>query len=239
MGAAFWPLFIIGLLLLAGGVFFWFRRKKPLSAPVSPLPDHDFEIAGELAVPAAKAETTSPTEPRVSPAPPYDELPLAYGDNRIVLMVRDPEWLFAYWEINNQTKAEFARRFGSYAWDGSQPLIKVYDTTGVIFDGTNANDTQDVWINDYANSWHINVGKPDRVFVAEIGRVINGQFVCLARSNTVTTPRNRVSDLVDEEWMLLEDLDEVLYGRYAYGISSVYLAPSSAQIAEHQKTDSQ
>ena len=46
-------------------------------------------------------QKTEIAEIKVYPPPPTSipELPDGYGDNRIVLMVRDPLWLFAYWEI--------------------------------------------------------------------------------------------------------------------------------------------
>src|ERR1043166_5379697 len=37
---------------------------------------------------------------------PQRELPLEYGDTKIVLLVRDPEWIFAYWEVNDATRQE-------------------------------------------------------------------------------------------------------------------------------------
>jgi|GEM_PF-1234589 len=235
MRAAIWLLFVFGLLLLVGGVYYWSRRRTPVSGTAAPHPEgRDVELAEELAVPIPTAETAPGPEPQLAPAPPpYDELPMTYGDNKIVLMVRDPEWLFAYWEINDQAKVDFARQYGSRGWEQSQPLVRVYDTTGVVYDGTNANKTLDIPINDNALSWHIHVGEPNRTYFAELGRLISNHFVPLARSNFVVTPRNRISDLIDEEWMMITD-DEMLYGRYAYGLSSAYMVPASPQATERK-----
>ena len=49
--------------------------------------------------------------------PKIFEPPLTYDENKIVLMVRDPYWLFTYWEITqskiDEIKSELGKRFHS------------------------------------------------------------------------------------------------------------------------------
>ncbi|MBI5043694.1 MAG: DUF4912 domain-containing protein, partial [Nitrospirae bacterium] len=52
----------------------------------------------------------------------------------------------------------------------------------------------------------------------------DGRFLTLVRSNTVTMPRDTVSDVVDEEWMLLEEEFMKLFaisGGYGIGLSTL------------------
>jgi hypothetical protein len=63
------------------------------------------------------------------------------------------------------------------------------------------------------------VGQPDRSFCIEVGRKLqNGHFITLLRSNVVSTPRASLSELVDEEWMWIENLYQTI--RHQYGVSS-------------------
>ena len=158
-----------------------------------------------------------------TPKEPELHLPQAYGSDRMVLMVRDPDWLFAYWEITATKQGQFYQDFGYNAWENSHPVLRVYDVTGVCFNGENANSYLDIPVNDNTESWHINVGKPNCSFCVDIGRRFSdGRFVTLLRSNIVATPRVALSECLDEEWMWLEGIYRYM-GKWQYGLSSAAL----------------
>jgi len=138
------------------------------------------------------------------------EIPLRYNDNKIVLLARDPYWCFAYWDIAAdfmEEKAKEAKKSGSY-----DLILRVYDVTDIIFNGTNAHKFVDIKVNGDSNNWYINVWASDRSYVVDLGfKTADGRFILIARSNVVSTPRDRVSDKTDEEWMVVdEDFDELL-----------------------------
>ena len=128
-----------------------------------------------------------------------EELPSHYGETKVVLLVRDPYWLYSYWEIApqrlDQAKGELGRQ-----GEGCKNILRVYDITGQQFNGTNANSFFDLEING-ADNWYIKVGHPDRSYCVDLGLLTpGGTFYLLARSNQVTTPRDTPSELVAEEW---------------------------------------
>ncbi len=128
------------------------------------------------------------------------ELPPHYGDTRIVLMVRDPYWLYAYWEISAQ-RLEQAKMDLQSQWEGCKKIVRVYDVSGRIFDGSNANGYFDLEING-AESWYIEVGKPNRSYCVSLGLLTAaGDFYLLADSNQVTTPQDSPSAFTEEEWL--------------------------------------
>jgi hypothetical protein len=151
------------------------------------------------------------------------ELPAGYGDNRIVIQVRDPYWVFAYWEISQRKINDVQQKYGHDLAD-SRKVLRVYDITGISFNGNNANSFFDIDINDMAKNWYINVGNPGRSYCVDIGFLLaTGKFVLLARSNFVTTPIDGPSHITDEEWMIVEDDFNKLYGLSAglgIGLSS-------------------
>jgi hypothetical protein len=132
--------------------------------------------------------------------------PQGYGDQKIVILVRDPWWIFAYWEIRREREEEIIGKIKS---DGDSPIktiLRVYDVTDVSFNGKNAHSHFDVELKGLASNWYINVGSPDRSWIVDIGIVTKkGSFYLLARSNMIKTPRYGMSDKLDAEWMMPED----------------------------------
>ncbi len=132
--------------------------------------------------------------------------PAGYGDNKIVLLVRDPWWIFAYWEVSKDKEDEVARKISDSKDEREKSILRVYDVTGVNFNGHNANSYFDIELKDLVSSWYINVSSPDRSWVVDIGVLTKkSNFYTLARSNAVHTPRFGMSDSLDSEWMIPED----------------------------------
>jgi len=132
--------------------------------------------------------------------------PTGYGDNKIVILVRDPWWIFSYWEIRHDREEDIVNKIRSSGDEVLKSILRVYDVTDVNFTGLNAQSYFDIDLKGLANSWYINVGSPDRTWIVDIGIVTKkGNFYLLARSNSVRTPRYGMSDKFDAEWMMPED----------------------------------
>jgi hypothetical protein len=186
----------------------------------------------ELKDPAAGAKSeiiTEEVEPereefRPIAVPEEYHLPAEYGDDIIVLQVRDPYWLHTYWEITNELKESIIQRIGLEAYNHSSWILRVYDVT----DGSL--EYYDIGIGGEATDWYINVGKPDRTYKVDVGLLTpNSEFISLVSSNPVHTPRDGFSHIIDEEWMSIEEEYQRLYRLaigYGIGESSVELVES-------------
>lgn len=172
----------------------------------------------EMAVESTKFSTLEPA--RVTRVY-LKELPYGYGKDKIVLQVRDPWWLHAYWEVVPQNMARLKERLGE-TFFSAKTVLRVYDVSSVIFDGTNAHRFLDIEINADANSWYIDTGGPGRSWCVDLGlRLPNNQFITIVRSNIVTSPLEGPSWITDEEWMVPEDMFARLYGMgFGFGKSS-------------------
>lgn len=217
----------LGALILLALVFLWAKKRERLPArkPASP-----------LAEPAARefkeefSSEISPPPPAPAPAGKEPELPSSYGVDRLVLLARDPYWLYAYWEITATKQEEFSAAYGPTAWVSSQPVLRVYDVTKTAPGEQKVNLYMDIRINEEADNWHINVGEPDHTFFVDLGRRLpDGRFVPLLRSNIVTTPRASLSERTDEEWMWIEGIYRSY--RYQFGYGSPMFAEEMAQRA--------
>jgi hypothetical protein len=122
-------------------------------------------------------------------------------NDRLVVMVRDPYWLHAYWEIAPRSIERAQSALGQH-WHGTTPVLRIFQ---VASDGT-AVLQREIAIHGGVNHWYVDVQNPPRQYRMEIGYLAaGGQFYSLARSNTVTTPPAGTSDSVDENW---SDIDQ-------------------------------
>lgn len=213
-----------------------FRRKKSLVKKAS---SKEKTAASPAAKKEVKAQAAAPVPPPVSHltgaevSPPQTEfiphetvreapsreLPERYGDNQIYLMVRDPYWIFAYWEIQGEVQEKAFHSLGG-DWGEIKSILRVYETT----DHERIPSSFDMAIAGMARDWYVQV-LPNRSYVVEIGLLHrDGRFITLARSNEVTTPRDGMSDVLDENWMGI-DFDRIyaLSGGFQVGKSSLEL----------------
>jgi len=127
------------------------------------------------------------------------ELPELGSENRIVLLPRDPSWLFTYWELTREYK-EAARRAG-----GEVLSLRLYDLTGVT--GKNANATYQHEVSEWARSWYLPVPAPEREFAVELGYAAGDQWFPLVRSNTVVVPAEQPSAWIAQQYATISPGD--------------------------------
>ncbi len=131
------------------------------------------------------------------------EIPHKYNETKIVAMVRDPKCIFVYWDINSE-------QYKMFDLDSKKLFLKLYDITGVDFDGSNENSHSTIELIENVENWYINLSESNRDYCVEIGFFNeNGQFISIARSNIVAVPRSEFSDSYDDHWMSVEELIEV------------------------------
>ncbi|MFA5089896.1 MAG: DUF4912 domain-containing protein [Candidatus Omnitrophota bacterium] len=141
-----------------------------------------------------------------------EDLPHEYVSDRIVLQVRDPWWLHAYWEIKGATIDKFRSELGDEFYR-LRRVLRVYDVSNIIFNGGNAHRHFDIYLSDQVNSWYIDTAGPGRSWCVDFGLLLSdGRFITILRSNVVSTPLEGPSWITDEEWMVPEDMFARLYG---------------------------
>jgi len=152
------------------------------------------------------------------------QLPSNYGDNKIILMVRDPWTMFTYWETRNDVEENLREEINRKGKVVSKSVLRVYEINGEDVKTVMCFELRD-WVSD----WYIHVTEPGISSFVEIGLLCeDGDFFILAKSNIVCTPANKMSDIIDEKWMCSEDLYYKMFARSG-GLSSM---GSSAEIVE-------
>jgi hypothetical protein len=164
-------------------------------------------------VPVTGSLPTSPPLIFVTPEPPQAafELPASYGDNKIALLIRDPWWIYAYWEVTSEREGQVMRHIESLGAKRDKLVLRVYDVTGGSVDSPRS--SFDIEMSFLTGNWYVDVGIPDRDWITDFGiRTRDGRFFMLVRSNVARTPRFGVSEILDEEWMLPDDIYWKLFG---------------------------
>lgn len=153
------------------------RSKKPSSTSVAKRP-------------AAR-------EPRREQAPAVyvdrgPELPNDYGDDKLAAMVRDPNWIYIYWDLSGGKVESLGAGVTGGAW-----VLRVHNLTD--------SNHEDVPVIVDSRNWYLPV-ESDTAYRIEIGLVdMAGTFHAAASSRQVKTPRMGISESVDEEWLIMED----------------------------------
>ncbi len=162
----------------------------------------------------------------IRPDAGHAALPQEYGVTMAALMPRDPNWMFVYWEITPNSKARLAREHGDDIFEKGRQVLRVHDMGHT--DGP-AGKYFDIPVMLDANNWYVHVQEGGGSYCCELGLVLpEGNFVGIVKTNPVTLPPGRVSDVMDEKWMAVsEDFDKLLQ------LSGVeYIGKGSGEVAK-------
>ena len=140
------------------------------------------------------------------------DFPGGYGESRIVLMPRDPQWAYAYWDIPNEQKNALRSQ------GGQQLALRLYDVTDVNLNYQSPHSVQEYLCDELAREWYLPIPVSDRDYAVDIGyRTFDGRWLVLARSIPVRIPPVYPSDWVEDVFITV-NWDEELKGRTLYNL---------------------
>jgi hypothetical protein len=138
------------------------------------------------------------------------ELPDGYGESRIVLMPRDPQWAYTYWDVSNEHKEELRSQ------GGQQLALRIYDVTDINLDYQSPHSIQEYPCDELAREWYLPIPVSDRDYVIDIGyRCNDGRWLVLARSARVHVPPVYPSDWIEDVFITV-NFEEDLRGKSVY-----------------------
>lgn len=142
------------------------------------------------------------------------DFPGGYGESRIVLMPRDPQWAYTYWDVSNEQK-EALRRQG-----GQQLALRLYDVTDVNINNQSPHSVQEYLCDELAREWYLPIPVSDRDYAVDIGyRTFDGRWLTLARSTPIRIPPVYPSDWVEDIFVTV-NWEEDLRGKTVYQLVS-------------------
>ena len=126
----------------------------------------------------------------------YYELPIKYDETVVRLLVQSPKRMYAYWDISDDTRKSFSKRFFNY--ENSTPVLRVINLTKNYF--------YEIEIDPFANNYYIDVEDGNCDYEVELGRKSNNSFADIYVSNKVTVPSHAPSAFsIDEDGILFKN----------------------------------
>ncbi|MEM9213142.1 MAG: DUF4912 domain-containing protein [Cyanobacteria bacterium P01_F01_bin.150] len=124
------------------------------------------------------------------------DLPDGYGESRIVLLPRDPQWAYVYWDIPNEHREDLRSQ------GGTRLALRFYDVTDIDLDTQRPHSLQQYECDELAREWYVPIPVSDRDYAVEIGYLANdGRWLVLARSAVVRIPPVYPSDWIDDQFV--------------------------------------
>jgi hypothetical protein len=160
------------------------RRRRGEASRLSAVAEP--AAAAPLAVSEEEAIESAKYLPRELPPRVFEEerflFPESYGQSRMRLLVKDPYWLFAHWDLSPESLTALRAELGERAMALSRLTLRVGDARG--------GDSKTILLPEGARSWYVQTDGEGRSFRGELGLTLpSGKFRKLADSNAVTTPR--------------------------------------------------
>jgi uncharacterized protein len=135
------------------------------------------------------------------------DIPGGYAESKIVLLPRDPQWAYAYWDITTEHKQELR------AQGGQQLALRLYDVTDINMGVQSPHSIQEYPLDEMAREWYLSIPVSDREYLLDIGfRCADGRWLVLARSAEIRIPPVYPSDWVEDHFLTI-DWKEDLVGK--------------------------
>ena len=121
----------------------------------------------------------------------YYDLPYRYNETIVKILYQTPNILFVYWDISDADRKKFTDEFGDDFFNVTKPILKIFNLT--------KNYNFEVEIDDFANSWYINVNDADCDYKVELARKpisleanINSDYIYISSSNDIEFPNDHI-----------------------------------------------
>ena len=120
----------------------------------------------------------------------YYDLPYKYNQTVVKILAQSPDTLFVYWDISDKDKENYIKQYGDFFFNDTKPVLVVHNDT--------MHYSYEVDINDYANSWYLNVKDSNCDYSVELGRrPINeyskiDNYLAVSSSNDIDAPNDHI-----------------------------------------------
>ena len=129
----------------------------------------------------------------------YYDLPYRYNETIVKILYQTPNTLFVYWDIADSDRENYIKQYGENFFNITRPVLLIHNDT--------MNYSFEVPINDFANSWYLNINDSKCHYRVELGRRpnyysqeaakeieenIKTDYIYVTCSNKIESPNDRV-----------------------------------------------
>ncbi len=135
--------------------------------------------------------------------PEYYDLPYRYNETVVRVLAQTPQKLFVYWDIADNDRKRYEETFGNDFYNNTYPVLLLYNQDKQY--------VREIEVNDFANSWYINIDDPKTKYIIQLGRkfrsanpsvdynslnahniVLKNDYLPYAESNMMEAPNDHV-----------------------------------------------
>lgn len=133
--------------------------------------------------------TTKKSSSKKLPILEYYDLPNLYNQTIVKILAQTPTVLFVYWDISDEDRQMYLEKYGEEFFNSTIPYLSVTNKT--------KDYSFEVEINDYANSWYINIPDSDCKYDVTLFRKprnaeVHQENVYITSSNDLQTPNDHI-----------------------------------------------
>ena len=132
----------------------------------------------------------------------YYDLPYKYNKTVVKALAQNPNTLFVYWEISDEDRNDFIKKYGKDFFNITRPVLIVHNITDKY--------SFEINIDDFANNWYIHVNDSKCQYSIELGRrfkesndIVNEDYLYITSSNMIESPNDHV--------LFFKDTNEVYF----------------------------
>ena len=132
----------------------------------------------------------------------YYDLPYRYNKTVVKALAQNPNTLFVYWEISDEDRNNFIKKYGEDFFNITKPVLIVHNITDKY--------SFEIEIDDFANNWYIHVNDTKCQYVIELGRrpkelsyKVREDYLYITSSNMIESPNDHV--------LFIKDTDKVYF----------------------------
>jgi len=145
----------------------------------------------------ARSPKTVKSQTRSTPAETLSGLPERYSDHRLVVLARDPNWAYAYWDLDAARVRDLLSSAKQSA-EQARWVLRVY--SAALHPVEEKGHYFDIDIDVKTGSYYLDLSRPGARFTVEIGMMdASGMFRATTQSNPVILPLNHPSETTAPE----------------------------------------
>ena len=116
----------------------------------------------------------------------YYDLPYRYNETVVKILAQTPKRLFVYWDVSEKDKETYLNAFGEDFFEKTYPVLLVHNEE--------MNYTFEVPINDFANSWYLDIQdvRPVREIVQKENINLQNDYIHITDSNKLEVPNDHI-----------------------------------------------
>lgn len=135
----------------------------------------------------------------------YYDLPYRYNETVVKILAQTPKRLFVYWDVADSDRERYIKAFGENFFNDTYPVLLIHNE--------DKNYTFEVPINDFANSWYLDINDSKSKYTIQLGRkfrdqarlvtinkkqvkqeniVLQNDYLPITTSNTLEVPNDHI-----------------------------------------------